>query len=352
MKLYDYTGVIHFHSSLSFDGHSPIEDILRAAEKNGIDFLMLTDHDHLKAREEGWEGWQGKTLLIVGEEIAPRYNHYLAFNIKEPVVSHDGRTANSPQKYMDEVRRQGGIGFIAHPDHQGTKLFHVKQYNWKDWKVSGYAGISIWDFMTDWQSSLSSYRRAFFSFLFPAHFLKGPRRVTLERWDTLNQTNKVVGIGELDNHASTKKIGIFNIVAFPFEQAFRFVCTHILTKEPFSMDKDKDIRLVYDSLLRGRCYFSLEYFHKARGFQFLIEHNGDKFCMGDSLKLSGSARIFVSCPKKANIRVLRNGSVVQQATAGNLILPVEEPGVYRVEVYLKAACKYRPWIFSNPIFVN
>ena len=78
MTLYDYTGVIHLHSSLSFDGHTPMRRIIAAAEKNGIDFIMLTDHDHLKARDEGWEGWQGKTLVIVGEEIAPRFNHYLA----------------------------------------------------------------------------------------------------------------------------------------------------------------------------------------------------------------------------------------------------------------------------------
>ena len=60
MTLYDYTGVIHLHSSLSFDGHTPMKRIIAAAEKNGIDFIMLTDHDHLKARDEGWEGWQGK----------------------------------------------------------------------------------------------------------------------------------------------------------------------------------------------------------------------------------------------------------------------------------------------------
>lgn len=352
MKLYDYTGVIHFHSTFSFDGHAPIKEIVQAAEKNSVDFLMLTDHDHLQAREQGWEGWQGKTLLIVGEEIAPRFNHYLAFNIKKPVVSHYDHTINSPQKYMDEVHRQGGIGFIAHPDHQGTKLFHVKQYSWNDWEVSGYTGIGVWDFMTDWQSSLTGYFRALLSFLFPAYFLKGPRNVTLERWDRLNQSHKVVGIAELDNHASTKKIGCFTFVAFPFGRAFRFVSTHILTEEPFNMDADKDIRLVYDSLSRGRCYIALEYFHKAKGFQFLIEQNGNEFYMGDSMTLSGNARLSVSCPKKATIRIIRNGQLTHQEPALNLNVPVTETGVYRVEVYLKAAGKLRPWIFSNPVFIN
>ena len=45
MKYYDYTGVIHFHSEYSFDGHVGLDKIIDAAAKNGIDFLMLTDHN-------------------------------------------------------------------------------------------------------------------------------------------------------------------------------------------------------------------------------------------------------------------------------------------------------------------
>jgi hypothetical protein len=38
--------------------------------------------------------------------------------------------------------------------------------------------------------------------------------------------------------------------------------------------------------------------------------------------------------------------------AENMTLPIGERGVYRVEAYLKVYGKYRPWIFSNPIFVQ
>jgi len=31
---------------------------------------------------------------------------------------------------------------------------------------------------------------------------------------------------------------------------------------------------------------------------------------------------------------------------------IDERGIYRVEVYLKRHLKYRPWIFSNPIYVK
>ena len=221
-NLYDYAGVIHIHSAYSFDGIKPVVDIVEAAKINRLDFLMLTDHSNLRAKEEGMEGWHGDTLLIVGQEISPRFNHYLAFGIDSPVlVPEDGHY--DPQAYIDQVRNQGGIGFITHPDHEGTEMFHVKHYPWTDWEVTGYAGFGIWDFMTDWQSSLNGYINALASYFFPAFFLKGPKSETLRRWDQMNRDARVVGIGELDNHYSMRKILGFNFYIFPFMKAYLVV---------------------------------------------------------------------------------------------------------------------------------
>ncbi len=352
MTRHDYKGVIHFHSSYSFDGHASLPSILKDAANFGIDFLMLSDHDHLKARDEGWEGWHGKTLLIVGQEVSPRFNHYLAFNIQHPIAYPDDPEGQSPQKYLDEINRQGGFGFIAHPDHEGAPMFHVKHYPWTDWNVSGYTGFSVWDFMTDWQKSLSSYLRSLPSFLFPAYFLKGPRQVTLERWDRLNMIRKTVGIGELDNHASIKKLAGLSFVAFPFKKAFRFIATHLLTEKPFSGDSTSDIQLVFQALLAGHCYFALEYFRPATGFQFQIKQDSHLYDMGDALTLGRKAHLSVTLPARARIRIIRNGEEFKTAHTASLTTPISEPGVYRVEVFLKCAWQYRPWIFSNPIFVT
>ncbi|HBQ25604.1 MAG TPA: histidinol phosphatase, partial [Syntrophomonas sp.] len=29
-----------------------------------------------------------------------------------------------------------------------------------------------------------------------------------------------------------------------------------------------------------------------------------------------------------------------------------QPGVYRIEAYLKDKFRYRPWIYTNPIWIN
>lgn len=94
--LYEHTGVIHLCSAYSYDGRTPVPDILKTVWMNRLDFIMRTDHSDVQAREEGIKGWHGDTLLIVGQEIAP-------------------------QTYIDHVRKQAGIGFIAHLVHEGIK---------------------------------------------------------------------------------------------------------------------------------------------------------------------------------------------------------------------------------------
>jgi hypothetical protein len=351
-NLNDYTGVIHVHSVYSFDGRISVPDILEAGRSNGIDFVMLTDHSTLRAREEGFEGWRGNILLVIGQEIAPRFNHYLAFQINTPIIVTDDEPNIDPRIYMNQVKEQGGIGFIAHPDHGGTKLFHVKHYPWSNWTVTGYTGIGIWDFMTDWQSTLSGYIKALFSFVFPAFFLTGPKKETLQRWDQLNQISRVVGIGELDNHDTMKKIMGLNFSVFPFKKAFKLVRTHVITEKPFTGDDTKDIELLMSALKRGRVYVAQEYYREAKGFSFILQDNSRDATMGDEFELDGGARLTTMLPATAKIRIIRNGTSYREEITHNLTCNISKEGVYRVEAYLKIFGKYLPWIFSNHIYVN
>jgi len=353
MNIYDYAAAIHLHSVFSFDGHVPPDKIIAAAARRGVDILLLTDHDNLKARAAGWEGWNGRVLLIVGQEISPRFNHYLAFAIKSPVTCPEDAEGIRPQRYINEVNAAGGFGIIAHPDHEGTKTFHVKHYPWQDWQVSGYAGISVWDFMTDWQSSLCGYVSGLCSYFFPAFFLRGPRAVTLQRWDALNAAGKkIVGIGELDNHASRKKLGGLSFEAFPFDKAFTFLRTHVITTEQLSGNKEKDIPLVLQSIRSGSCYVALDYFCNARGFNFTMRNSSGPALMGDNLLLDNKTLLEVKLPCVANCRVIKDGAVFAADRTKEMSVPIAAKGVYRIEAFLKAYGKYRPWIFSNPIFVR
>ncbi len=353
LPLTDYAGVIHLHSAYSFDGRTPVAEILAAANKSGIDFLLLTDHGTLQARSDGWEGWHGRTLLIVGEEVAPRFNHLLAFQLPGSLISaEDPPECLPPQAYLDRIRTRGGIGFIAHPDHEGSALFHVKQYPWTDWSVTGYTGIGVWDFMTDWQNSLTGYLRAALSYAWPALFLRGPSPNTLARWDRLSQERRIVGIGELDNHDTVSRIWRFKLSVFPFARVFRLIRTHVLTTGPLSGNNGSDIAAVFDALKNGRAYVALDHYRNSSGFSLLLAEEGRSATMGDEFILHHCAALTASVPYKARIRLVRNGGLFHQTTGKELSLMLCEPGIYRIEADLNVYGRYRPWIFSNPITVT
>ena len=360
LKLNDYAGVIHLHSDYSHDGRASILDIVEAARANGIDFVMLTDHDWLQAKHDGHERSYDGVHLFIGIEVTPRYNHYLAFGIDEPLIScdlawvfpHEDEQEISPQFYIDWVRSKGGLGFIAHPDHEGALRFHVKQHPWNDWSVTGYTGMGIWDFMTDFQSRLKGYPSALLSYYFPAYRLCGPKKETLARWDELNRSRKIVGIGELDNHETVKELLGIQFHIFPFSEAFRFIRTHIITEAEFLKEDELDRGIILSALRRGRAYVALEYFEKAKGFSFVIMDESEVATMGDDFLLDDLAIVQIELPAKGKIRLIKDGELFREAVGRELTCGIDEPGIYRVEVYHRKALKYRPWIFSNPIYVR
>ncbi|MBN1546628.1 MAG: CehA/McbA family metallohydrolase [Syntrophaceae bacterium] len=352
MEYFDYSGIIHFHSEYSFDGRIPLPEIIAAAKENGLDFLMLTDHSTLQASADGFGGWHDRVLLIVGQEVAPRFNHLLVFENGIPIEVDKDDTKIAPQSYIDKVVAAGGICFIAHPDHEGTALFHVKHYPWQDWNVSGYTGLGIWDFMTDWQNSLKGHLRAFLSYLWPGFFLQGPQVATLRRWDELNHHRRVVGIGESDNHATRKRIVGVTFTVFPFRKAFRFLRTHIVTRSPLTGDGFGDKTLLLDALRGGNVYIAQESFFSAKGFFLSVTEGKREATMGDIFFLDQRARLIVRVPANGHIRVVKDGSLYHEEIGRSASCFISQPGVYRIEVFAKSYGKYRPWIFSNPVYIN
>ncbi len=82
-------------------------EIARAARANDLDFVLLTDHDTLEARDRGEEGWHGNVLLLVGEEVSPKgQDHFLAFGLERP-IDHRGMTA---AQILEAVERPADSG--------------------------------------------------------------------------------------------------------------------------------------------------------------------------------------------------------------------------------------------------
>jgi predicted metal-dependent phosphoesterase TrpH len=99
----DYRGVIHCHSFLSHDSPGQIADIVAAAQTNGLDFVMMTDHITPEAITNGVTGMQGPTLFILGAEISQAKGSILGIGLKRFV----DRKQKTAQKIIEALQAAG-----------------------------------------------------------------------------------------------------------------------------------------------------------------------------------------------------------------------------------------------------
>jgi hypothetical protein len=151
-SVFDVSCVLHVHSTYS-DGSATVPELLEAARGAGADAVLLTDHDSLQARRDGWEGIHDGVLLVVGTEVSPREGHYLAFGVTDE-IAHAGRSA---LEIAEAVRAAGGIGFAAHPFSVGGHMLLpglarriVRPHGWPALAdPRGYDGVELWSLTTD-----------------------------------------------------------------------------------------------------------------------------------------------------------------------------------------------------------
>jgi len=246
---------------------------------------------------------------------------------------------------------RGWFGFIAHPDHLGTKKFEIPSYKWDAWDADRFAGIGLWDLMTDWEGRCPDYLRAALQYFLRLSVISGPKAEALRRWDELNRSGRVVGIGEIDNHAKTLSFLGLKATVFPYRYAFKSIVNHVLLEGPFERDSAKDTSKLLKALGEGRLYISHEYWDEADGFRFWAENSLGRAEIGGTMRLAGKTRLIAELPGKGKIRLVKDGAVAEEAEARELEHTVKESGVFRVEVYQRRRFGPKPWIFSNHIRV-
>lgn len=337
--MHEYVGAIHIHSNYS-DGLRPIPEIADIADRLGLDYLMFADHNTLEPLKAGMERWFGSVLSIIGYETNDENNrnHYLVYGLKEIVLPH-----TDPHDYVREVKERGGIGFIAHPDEKRSAIPAYPPYPWTAWDVDGYDGIEIWNHASEWLEKLT-HTNKYFHVLHPLKYLKGPEPETLSRWDMLNKTRVVPGIGGIDAHAYPYRIGPLTIYIFRYKVLFKGIRTHILLEKELSKEVTAAKEAVLGALKSARCFISTYRWGDARGFRFSASTGTTTGQMGDVLS-ARSADFSVSVPETGAITLLRDGSPVAKAKGKSLTYEADSPGAYRVEVRRNN----RSWIYSNHI---
>ena len=343
---YEYCGVLHIHSRYS-DGTGKKNRIIKAAKKVGLDYIIITDHNSLQIMKDGEEGWHNGLLVLVGSELGGHEeSHYLALGISEMISP--GERQNDSRWYIEQVKRQGGIGFAAHPQGLNNSSFRLYLTPWAAWDDPDYTGLEVWSYMRDWADGVKQLDILYYYF-FPQKTVRGPSPEILRKWDLLCQKRRVVGIGGADAHAH--HLFPFNFLKFlSYERVFRGIRTHLFTQSPLSSDLDESKKQVYEALGSGHCFFAHDFLADSTGFSFCASMNdGQTLFMGDEAELKSNAELKIKAPIPSTLRLLRNGQLIkEQANVRQLMWETNKPGVYRAEAYHKDEC----WVYANPIYLR
>jgi hypothetical protein len=337
----DLRGAIHVHSHVSHDSDGGLEDLVSGALAAELDFLVLTDHETPEMFSAGLHGQHGNLLVIPGMEIikgpcvlANRCATVLAIGIDQ---YFDHRPLDF-QQVVDAIRARGGLAFVAHPR------------GFRDWSVAGISGLEIYDILDDALDDAWRFPKLIFDV---AHSYDGYSREVLlqiqdrpswhlERWDALIRSRRLVGIAGNDAHQNTRLLGR---QIDPYELSFRFVTTHVLAASRRQTD-------ILAALERGHAYVAFEVLADASGFWFGTSGREAPAIQGDEVALRPDLRIEVRSPLEGRIVVLRDGETVSECFCREMVQTVTRPGAYRTEVSLRVGDRWRPWIFSNPLYVR
>jgi hypothetical protein len=351
MSIYEYSGNLHVHTSYS-DGEMLHAEVARAAADAALDFVIVTDHN---VWVDGVEGYYDDVLLLVGEEIhdvrrRPQSDHLLVYDTGAELAP----LAPNTQLLIDEVNRRGGFCYLAHPHEYDSRVAPgLEAIPWTEWEVTGYVGIELWNYMSEFKGLLRNKLAALYYAYLPGRGIKGPYRETLRKWDELlSQGRRVAAIGSSDAHGKSYSMGPFKRTLFPYRHLFRCVNTHILVDGPFNGDLEHDKTLVYDALRKGRTWVGYDLPASTEGFRFRARSGVNNAVMGEQLVRTGTVVFEVETPQPASIRLMREGKVVTRSGGQRLEHTTAEPGVYRVEVYHRYRLGRRGWIFSSPIYVT
>jgi hypothetical protein len=345
---------IHNHTVYS-DGTGTPTQVLQVAAQAGLDVVITTDHNvYISGIDRYLQSGDQTTLLFAGEEIhnpsrQPQKSHLLVLGAGKDL----SQFASDPQLLINQVKKHGGICFLAHPHENALEFFNEPDISWEDWQVCGYTGIELWNGLSEIKTVIHSPLSALFYAFNPRMIAHTPDPRTIKRWDDLlNQGIRVIAIGGSDAHALPMKYGPFKRTIFPYQFHFSAINTHIFTPTVLTGDLRRDKQMIVNAFRAGHAFLGYDLPASTKGFRFSAQGRDSRAWMGDEIKLNGGITLQARLPFPADIRLMRNGAVHRTwrgKTTATCI--VNEPGVFRLEAYRPYLGKMRAWIFSNPIFV-
>jgi hypothetical protein len=385
----DYRCILHAHAEDSTHTGGTLPEMLADAKKANVHAILLTDHyrpttDFIDGR---WRGIKEGVLFIPGSEV----NGFLVYPMKSIMKRMDLKGMD----FVNTVNVDDGMIFLSHIEER------------KEHSMGGLTGLEIFNRHWDAKRDKASLLALAFKLTDPKQLAELEKAVKLypdevlafqcdypglylDKWDEETKKKRLTGVAANDCHhnqiflikmvdADTVLLGtnvdaddkmrkipsllrpgikeltkgrkagdiLAKLDFDPYYRSFRNASTHVLA----SKLEEPAIRTALKS---GHAYVAHEWMGDATGFQFdAIDRDKPVAMMGDKVKRVDGLKLTAKLPLPAQIRLLRHGQVV--ATAEDKAIfeyTAKEPGAYRLEAWLKLDGEWRPWIFSNPIYVK
>jgi hypothetical protein len=346
-------GVIHVHTVRS-DGTGTVDEVAGAAARAGVQFVVFTDHGD-GTREPLAPQYRSGVLCIDGVEISTEGGHYLALGLPRTPY----RLAGEPRDVVDDVRRFGGVGIVAHPDSPKPELA------WQEWDLP-IDGLEWFNLDTEWRDE-STARLA----LAMLHYALRPApaigallrsdRPLVARWDRLARSRRLVAVAAVDAHARVGADagpgGDLKLRVPSYEASFDTARIAVGLASPLTRDPAADAAAIVAALRQANAYGWIEAYAKAGHVEYAARRpDGTFVTMGefagtslDALELRGAA----AAPPGSEIRVMCDGAVALSGPApgpvsGRVRTPA--PAACRLEVHVPVGGEQRPWLITNHIY--
>jgi hypothetical protein len=350
----EFKGVIHVHSSLGGHSTGDFEELLIGAQDNELDFVVMTEHGSALYDTSAMtlRGFNEGVLFIGGNELdTENQDRYLLLPGSEKA---EEMTRESNEEFLEIVHSQDKIAIMTYPEkykewdskYDGIEVFNMST-NLKGLNVPYFIFDALWSF-------------GFYPELTLAGYLKRPEN-NLRRFDEISTKRKIMLVGGPDAHSN---IGfhflgddagnkLLDLKFDGYGRAFRIVRTHVLLEKSEQLSQESILRAIKN----GHSFLGFDVLSDTTGFTFTATNGQDSCVMGGEITFAAGQTILKSSSSlESRFIVFRNGEKINETSQSQTVsLPLNEKGVYRVEVYLDSLGKpfdQMPWIISNPIYVN
>ena len=359
----EYKGIIHAHTSLGGHSTGSFDELIAAANKNDLDFVLMTEHvtEAYDSAALTLNGVYGKTLFVGGNELDTSDGDRFL------LIPGGGEAA--------KARAQGTAAFLEAAIRENKLALVTYPERFKSWD-SAFHGIEVFSLHTSAKQMNPLAALGDLIWTYPAY----PELMLAKSWSrpdaNLAQFDEIaaqrpvslfagtdahsnIGVHLFGDDAGNKPLGI---KLDPYETIFGLARVHVLLPAGVEFNRDAVIRAIKE----GSYFTGFDVLGDTTGFGF---RTSAAYISGSVSAESGQPRsdapapvdgygirLIATAPVKARFVVFRNGEKFKEES-DTAISEVRnaQPGVYRVEVYrddLGPPFDKMPWIISNPIYLK